>query len=168
MGYLSVTDDLQTVGMEDSTECLVELVKLVDLSWHPLVPQDTVAQDEVVRGVEGSFVPGVSVAVGGSESPDSLTSVQVPDGGHSLGTGPHHFVLQDLGELQTLLLPERHLLLEELADGPDLAVGKPPVGAGDDELAVVAGLDVVDVTLLLSLYQDISYHSRSHFLRLVL
>ena len=51
--------------MEDTTEGLIELVKLVNLPRDSLVPQDPVTQDEIVCGVEGCLVPGVGVAVGG-------------------------------------------------------------------------------------------------------
>ena len=145
---LCIADNFQAVWMKDSTKSLIEFVKLVNLPGHPVVPQHSVTEDEVVRGVEGCPVPGVGVAVGRRQSPQPLTSVEIPDGGHAVRAGPHHLVLHQLGELQELLLSERHFLLEELPDGPDLAVGQPPAGAGDDEIGVVAGLDVVDAALM--------------------
>ena len=96
--------------MEDSTESLIEFVKLVNLPGHAVVPQNSVTEDQIVRGVEGCPVPGVGVAVGRRQSPQPLTSVEIPDGGHAVNAGPHHLVLHQLGELQELLLSERHLL----------------------------------------------------------
>ena len=45
---LSVADNLQAVGVEDSAQILVEFVKLVNLSWHPHVPEYSVTQDQLV------------------------------------------------------------------------------------------------------------------------
>ena len=46
-----------------------------------------------------------------------------------------------------LLVLEGHLLLKELPDLPDLAVGQPPGGGGDHQV-VPARLEVVDDTLV--------------------
>ena len=101
--------------MKNSTEDLVEFVKLVNLPGHPVVPQHAVTEDQLVRG----SVPGVGIAVGRGESPQPLTGVEVPDGGHTIRAGAHHLVHHQLGELQALLL----LLVGHDAHQTDLVLG---------------------------------------------
>ena len=46
--HLGAADDLETIGVEDTTEVLVQLVKLVDLSRSSVVPQHSITQDQLV------------------------------------------------------------------------------------------------------------------------
>ena len=61
-----------------------------------------------------------------------------------------------------LLVLEGHLLLKELPDLPDLAVGQPPGGGGDHQV-VPARLEVVDDTLMALRHREISSLSICHF-----
>lgn len=48
--------------MEESTDLVLELIKLVDVLGRPDVPQHTVVQHQLVSGVKGRTVVGVVVA----------------------------------------------------------------------------------------------------------
>lgn len=48
--------------MEESTDLVLELIKLVDVLGRPDVPQHTVVQHQLVSGVKGCTVVGVVVA----------------------------------------------------------------------------------------------------------
>ena len=62
-GYnLWVDDDFQAGWMEEPTNLVLELIKLVDVLGRPHVPQHTVVQHQLVRGVKGRTVVGVVVA----------------------------------------------------------------------------------------------------------
>merc|ERR1719239_591014 len=54
--HLSVADDLQPVGVEDPTEGLVELVKLVNLGGSPVVPEHPVTEDQLIARVKSGSV----------------------------------------------------------------------------------------------------------------
>lgn len=56
-GYnLSVYDDLKAVGMKNTTDVHVELVKLMDGMWHPDIPQHPIIKNQIVGGVKGGTV----------------------------------------------------------------------------------------------------------------
>ena len=59
--------------MEYAADVWVELVKLVDRAAAVRVPQHTVAQDEVVRGVERRLVVAVVVGAVGVVQREELT-----------------------------------------------------------------------------------------------
>ena len=89
--------------MKDSTERLVQFIKLVYLSGSPAVPQDAVRQHQLVRGVEGGPVPAVGVRGGGLHEPGLLAGGDVIDGGHSFSLGPYQLVLEVGRKLEVLL-----------------------------------------------------------------
>ena len=74
--------------------------------------------------------------------------MEVINSGHPVRLGPHHLVLHQARELQILLVLELLLLVKEIPNTPELAVGRPPAAGGDDQLAVPAGLDVVHVAVV--------------------
>ena len=93
-------------------------------------------------------VSGVGIAAGWLECPTELASVEVIHGGHPVRLGPHHLVLDQARELQILLVLELLLLVKEVPNTPELAVGRPPAARGDDQLAVPAGLYVVHIAVM--------------------
>ena len=54
--HLCVANYLQAIGMKNSTKSLIKFVKLVNLLGGPVVPENTVRQDQVICRVEGSPV----------------------------------------------------------------------------------------------------------------
>lgn len=78
-GYnLCVDDDLKSIGMEDTTDVHVELIKLVYGLSRAHIPQHTVVQHQVIRGVKCRAVPLVIVGqVRVVESQDFLASLDV-------------------------------------------------------------------------------------------
>ena len=65
LAHLSIADNLQSIWMKDSGQCLVELVKLVNLFVDSIVPQNTVGQDQLVGWVETGAIPGGSYLLSG-------------------------------------------------------------------------------------------------------
>lgn len=78
-GYdLCVNDDLQTIGVEHTTDVHVELVKLVDGLSRAYIPQNAIIQNQVICWVEGGTVPLVAVCqVRVVESLSNLTCLYV-------------------------------------------------------------------------------------------